>query len=219
MIGLSLSLAATANRRSRPSVLVSSYESIFGAVNILGLRIANDWTPNALGKIPQLSARYGAAGTALGGELATLSTHLGFPCAVWTAGATSCYYSDVAGSLCNIAVCQYDGALPFPGYGAVLWDTGTNPIYEGSGTSNWAGGAAFYRDGAATRAADNSTHALFSDAATSPGTGGNTVASAGVGNAKFVGKIFHTARLAVRPSAPQYAALYAALQRMYPFLP
>lgn len=219
MIGIGLGIGLGTRRRSRSDVLSSQIAALFGASNILSLRLGSDWAPDGNGKIAVLSARYGAHGTSLGTELATRGFALGHACAVWSAGASACYYSDVSSSLCNIAVCQYDGTLPFPGYGVVLWDPGSNPIYEGSGTSQWAGGTAFRIDNAITRNADNGPHVLISDAATTPGTAGCTVASAGTGSSKFVGKIFMTARLAVRPTTAEYAQLQAILKSYFSFLP
>jgi hypothetical protein len=218
MIGLGTTLGS--RRVNRPTRLQREFEGLFGASSILSLRMGCDWKPDSNGKIASLTDRYSDTGGALGGELATLSTFQGYPCAIWQVGSVSCYYSDVAGSLCNIAVCQYEGPLPFTGYPVVLWDTGLNPIHGGSGGNTWGGGATFRVDNVLTRVADTvSPHVLIADAATSPGTAGCSVSAGGVGTSKFVGKMFLTARLAVRPTASQYNEMHVALKRAFAFLP
>lgn len=196
----------------------ASIAGIVGASNILSLIIGEDVITDGGGNITTFKARYGTSSTPVAAGRAVKSVVLNRVAGVFSASSDSQAYTALSNTLTQIAVCRYDGTMPFPSSQGIITANAAPSIQSNLATNSFNPLGTLYRDGLATAGANLDPHIWECTNATGSastyymGNLFNQVAR------NWIGPIWLACQLSIQLDSTQRTNILQLVKGYYPFI-
>lgn len=196
----------------------ASIASVVGSSNILSLIIGEDVITDGGGNVTTFKARYGTSSTPVAVGRAVKSVVLNRVAGVFSASSDSQAYTALSNALTQIAVCRYDGTMPFPSSQGVITANAAPSIQSNLATNSFNPLGTLYRDGLEAAGANLNPHLWECTNATGSASTyymGNLFNQAA---RNWIGPIWLACQLSIQLNSTQRTNILQLVKNYYPFI-